>query len=48
MRTKGARWSVLSDGGHLWLVMHNDRVVAIFRDWNLAIHRANREARKNR
>ena len=38
------RWRVTSDGGHLWLVMHGDYVVEIFRDWSLAMHRANREA----
>ena len=39
-----ARWRVTSDGGHLWLVMHGSDVVGIFRDWHLAMHRANRGA----
>ena len=45
MRTIGGRWSVLSDGGHLWLVMHDDRVVRICRHWEWAMHWANRGAR---
>ena len=34
-------WRVTSDGGHLWLVMHNSRVVGIYREWVNAMRAAN-------
>jgi len=46
MRTIGGRWSVIGDGGHLWLVMHHGRVEWIYHHWNDAMYRANLEARR--